>query len=254
MGLQVDLLLLHLDVLHLFHFHFVVVVAAATLPADPLVHLRLHLLNEKLVAMLLVENSSLLPTKVTAQHLCHPSMLAWVLVESAVALELAAVADQNAFVAVAVVAAALVLKQRVLSFGSEAVSAAVVVVAAVAVAASAFAAAAVAAVDADAVAASAVVVVVEVLGQEAVEQTPVAAIQQMRRKKKKKEEMIHGIGSDSFAGIVEEDKIRIQKSLFYCIDFRREKEEQEALSLLELDHTSLIELLGRYRNYNLAPE
>ncbi len=175
-------------------------------------------------------------------------MLAWVLVESAVALELAAVADQNAFVAVA-----LLLKQRVLSFGSEAVSAAVVVVAAVAVAASAFAAAAVAAVDA--VAASAVVVVVvEVLGQEAVEQTPVAAIQQMRRKKKKKEEMIHGIGSDSFAGIVEEDKIRIQKSLFYCTDFRREKEEQEALSLLELDHTSLIELLGRYRNYNLAPE
>jgi len=68
MGLQLDLLLLHLDVLHLFHFHFVVV-AAATLPADPLVHLRLHLLNEKLVAMLLVENSSLLPTKVTAQHL-----------------------------------------------------------------------------------------------------------------------------------------------------------------------------------------
>jgi hypothetical protein len=247
MGLQLDLLLLHLDVLHLFHFHFVAV-AAATLPADPLVHLRLHLLNEELVAMLLVENSSLLPTKVTAQHLCHPSMLAWVLVESAVALELAAVADQNAFVAVA-----LLLKQRVLSFGSEAVSAAVVVVAAVAVAASAFAAAAVAAVDA--VAASAVVVVVvEVLGQEAVEQTPVAAIQQMRRKKKKKEEMIHGIGSDSFAGIVEEDKIRIQKSLFYCTDFRREKEEQEALSLLELDHTSLIELLGRYRNYNLAPE
>jgi hypothetical protein len=247
MGLQLDLLLLHLDVLHLFHFHFVAV-AAATLPADPLVHLRLHLLNEELVAMLLVENSSLLPTKVTAQHLCHPSMLAWVLVESAVALELAAVADQNAFAAVA-----LVLKQRVLSFGSEAVSAAVVVVAAVAVAASAFAAAAVAAVDA--VAASAVVVVVvEVLGQEAVEQTPVAAIQQMRRKKKKKEEMIHGIGSDSFAGIVEEDKIRIQKSLFYCTDFRREKEEQEALSLLELDHTSLIELLGRYRNYNLAPE
>ena len=180
-------------------------------------------------------------------------MLAWVLVESAVALELAAVADQNAFVAVA-----LVLKQRVLSFGSEAVSAAVVVVAAVAVAASAFAAAAVAAVDAVAAASAVVVVVVvvvvEVLGQEAVEQTPVAAIQQMRRKKKKKEEMIHGIGSDSFAGIVEEDKIRIQKSLFYCTDFRREKEEQEALSLLELDHTSLIELLGRYRNYNLAPE
>ena len=205
--------------------------------------------------MLLVENSSLLPTKVTAQHLCHPSMLAWVLVESAVALELAAVADQNAFVAVAVVAAALVLEQRVLSFGSEAVSAAVV--AAVAVAASAFAAAAVAAVDAVAAASAVVVVVVvvvEVLGQEAVEQTPEAAIQQMRRKKEKKEEMIHGIGSDSFAGIVEEDKIRIQKSLFYCIDFRREKEEQEALSLLELDHTSLIELLGRYRNYNLAPE
>jgi hypothetical protein len=140
----------------------------------------------------------------------------------------------------------------IITVSAVAVSAAVVVVAAVAVAASAFAAAAVAAVDA--VAASAVVVVVEVLGQEAVEQTPVAAIQQMRRKKKKKEEMIHGIGSDSFAGIVEEDKIRIQKSLFYCIDFRREKEEQEALSLLELDHTSLIELLGRYRNYNLAPE